>query len=419
MQAFLIFLFSAIFFIGPYLVWPSRYNIPVHISVAFVFIAYFVPLVILNVQDDYPTDIVSLYSSLLIVGGLSYIIGLYLGFLIKPFKTNFSFEVLTVNFYEARVLRITRLFLIIGICGTILGYLLMGFVPMFAADPLAAKFFRNQYQVPFYTSIIYLSSFYILGLVIPIAFLIWYCNKDKVFFLIAAIVAILLLAMSLTRGVAFTGIIYSILIIAAFKGRGAFTMTMLVVVGVYMFSSVFYYIIGIRNFSDFENIGETDHLFWYILSSGTNDVNDQLSFLKNFESNPIWTYGRTIYGGLIPGHYEWHPSVFTLRVMNPPGTDVTTLINGGLRLPAPIWGYVSFQWPGVISFCFISGYFKGIICKYLKTWILEYKSMLICGVLTFTTIYLFDALSTFYTLYIYSLPPAFILIFYLYRVKWK
>ncbi len=417
MQGVVLFICCAIFSLGSYLIWPSRFNIVAHISISVVFLAYFIPLIILDTHLEYPSQITDLYTALMLVGAVCYVAGLFTGFAIKPVKTNFSFEVMSVSEYEKRIAQITRLFLIISILGMIIGFCMMGYIPMFADDPLAAKFFRNQYQVPFYTSIVYLSSFFILSTVTPISLIIWYNNKKRSFFLWATLAAITLMSLSLARGPSFTGIVYVTVIILAAKGRGYFVLALVMLFSIYSFSSVFYFVLGVKNLADFAG-GTSDHLFWRILSSGTVDVDDHLGFLQHFEENPIWTYGRTIYGGFIPGHYEWNPAVYTLKIMNP-GEDVTTLVSGGLRLPVSIWGYVSFQWPGVILFCFIAGVIKGVICKYLKTWISEHKSVLIITVLFFISLNIFEPLGAFYLLSIYLLPPMFILIFYLYRVKLK
>jgi len=405
--------------IGAYLVWPSRYNVPAHLGVGFVLIAYFVPALILKVQDDYSDEVVNLYVTILVVGTISYLIGMFLGFSIKPGKTNFSFDVLPLNLYEERVIRVTKMFLCIGIPSMILGYLMMGFVPLFAADPVAAKFFRGQYQVPFYTSIVYLSSFLILSNITPISIMIWYQDKKKVFFLIATIVAICLMMLSLSRGPAFTGILYAIIIVMSFKSRKSFALLIFLIIFIYLFSSIFYYLIGIKDINDIAGgFKSDDHLMWRVIAGGTVDIDDQLNFLKFFVDNPIWTYGRTVVGGLVPSHYEWNPSVYTLRVVNP-GEDLSTLISGGLRLPGPVWGYVSFQWIGVVVFSFISGLIKGFFLKYVKTWILKYKSILTSTVIIIIATAIFEPLSGFYTFSLYTLPPAIILMFYMYRFKLK
>lgn len=388
-----------------------------HLNLGFIFIAYFIPTIILHDQTEFPDDVVSLYVLILLIGAISFIGGLFTGFSIQPLRlANFSFIFLNTETYKNRIIKITRIFLVTGLIGLSAGYLSMGFVPAFAADPVAAKFFRGVYQVPFYVSIIYLSSFFILTTVTPIAIIIWYYNRKKNFFLIGAIIAVILMMASLSRGPAFNGVVLAIAIIMSFKSRKTFWVLIMLLISVYLFSSVFYFIVGVRDLGDVSSNLKGDHLFWRIVSAGTIDVQDQLNFLNFFNKDPIWTYGRTIIGGLVPSHYQWNPAVFTLRVTKP-GEDVTTLISGGLRLPAPIWGYVSFQWMGVVSFCFLSGFIKGLLLKFTKYWIYKSQSILIATVIIVINISIFAQASEFFTLSIYALPPALVLMFYAFRVK--
>jgi len=390
-----------------------------HLNLGFIFIAYFIPAVILKEQNDYPNDTVSLYTLILGIGAVCFVIGLYSGFLIKPIRiSNFSFSFLDAEVYKQRIVKITGQFLLIGIIGQSFGYLLMGFVPAFAADPVSAKFFRGPYQVPFYVSIIYLSSFFILTTITPIAIMVWYTNKKKKLFLLGAIVAIMLMTVSLSRGPAFSGLVLAVAIIMSFKNRLTFTLLIVLLVGLYLLSSVFYFVVGVRDFADVSGNFKDDHVFWRVVSAGTVDITDQLTFMDFFNKDPTWTYGRTVLGGLIPGHYQWNPAIYTLNVVNP-GEDATTLVSGGLRLPAPVWGYVSFQWFGVVIFCFLSGFFKGILLKFTKYWIFKSQSMLIATVLIVINISVFAQISDFFILSIYALPPLFVLGFYVFRIKIK
>ena len=388
-----------------------------HLNLGFIFIAYFIPAIILHDETEYPDDVVSLYIMILLVGAISFIIGLYTGFSIQPLRlANFSFTFLNTETYKNRIIKITKVFLIAGLTGLTTGYLMMGFIPAFAADPVAAKFFRGVYQVPFYVSIVYLSSFFVLTTVTPIAIIIWFYNRKKNTFLIGAVIAVILMMVSLSRGPAFNGVVLAIAIIMSFKSKKTFLVLVILLISVYLFSSVFYFIVGVRDLSDVSSNLKSDHLFWRVVSAGTIDIQDQLNFLNFFNKDPLWTYGRTIIGGLVPSHYQWNPAVFTLRVTRP-GEDVTTLISGGLRLPAPIWGYVSFQWFGVISFCFLSGFIKGLLLKFTKYWIFKSQSILIATVIIVINISIFAQASEFYTLSIYALPPALVLLFYAFRFK--
>ncbi|MDB4903550.1 MAG: hypothetical protein JWQ63_2831 [Mucilaginibacter sp.] len=417
MQGVLIFFCSSIFMCGTYLVWPSRYNVMAHLNVGFIFIAYFVPAIILKDQNEFSDDIVSLYVLILLIGATCFVIGLYTGFLIKPVRlSNFSFTFLDKEIYKKRIIKVTRMFLIAGLSGLFFAYLLMGFVPAFASDPVAAKFFRGVYQVPFYVSIIYYSSFFILTTITPISIIIWYTNKKKNLFLIGSIAAVTLMMVSLSRGPAFSGIVLAVAIIMSFKNKRTFWLLIILLISIYLFSSVFYFIVGVRNFADVNTNFKDDHPFWRVISAGTIDIQDQLNFLDFFDKDPIWTYGRTILGGLVPSHYIWNPSVFTLRVTRP-GEDVTTLISGGLRLQMPMWGYVSFQWIGVVVFCFLSGFIKGLLLKFSKYWIYKSQSILIATVVIVINISIFAQASEFFTLSIYALPPAVVLIFYAFRVR--
>jgi hypothetical protein len=420
MQGILIFLCSSVFMVGTYLVWPSRYNVMAHLNLGFIFIAYFVPAIILGDQDGYADETVNLYVTILTVGAISFVTGLYSGFVLKPLRiANFSFIYLNTEDYKKRIINITRVLLIAGISGLILGYSIMGFIPAFAKDPVSAKFFRGVYQVPFYASIIYLSSFFVLTTVTPIAIVIWYYNRKKNLFLMGAIIAVLLMAASLSRGPAFSGVVLAVAIIMSFKSRKAFAVLIVLLFSVYLLSSGFYFLLGIRDYTEvIKSFKSTDLIFWRLISAGTVDVTDQLTFMNFFNKDPLWTYGRTVVGGLIPSHYAWNPAVFTLRVTQP-GEDVTTLISGGLRLPAPIWGYVSFQWVGVVAFCFLSGFIKGVLLKFTKYWIYKSKSVLIATVIIVINISIFAQAADFFILSIYQLPPAIVLLFYAFRVKVK
>jgi len=82
-----------------------------HLNLGFIFIAYFIPAVILKDQNDYANDTVSLYTLILGVGAICFIIGLYSGFLIKPIRaSNFSFSFLDADVYKQRIVKITAQF---------------------------------------------------------------------------------------------------------------------------------------------------------------------------------------------------------------------------------------------------------------------------------------------------------------------
>jgi hypothetical protein len=103
------------------------------------------------------------------------------------------------------------------------------------------------------------------------------------------------------------------------------------------------------------------------VASTAPDVSDTLSFLDRWDSygRPL-TEGRTFYGGLLPGNYEWNPGVWTIT-LGQSSVDVTEVNSGGLRLPAPVWGLLSFGLPGVIGVGLVTGAFTGLLAKVART----------------------------------------------------
>jgi hypothetical protein len=54
----------------------------------------------------------------------------------------------------------------------------------------------------------------------------------------------------------------------------------------------------------------------------------------------------------------WDPADYALRIRTGL-SDVGELASGGLRLPAPFWGYVSFGYAGAIVWSWVAGVFIG------------------------------------------------------------
>ncbi|WP_295768809.1 hypothetical protein [uncultured Mucilaginibacter sp.] len=414
MTGIFIFISLTIFGAGYYIVWPSRFNVVTHLTVGAVFISSFVPAIILEVYKNYPDSIVTLYVKILVTGAICYLMGILLGFNRKVKRTKLSFDVLSTEDYEKRAIQLTKFLLITGIICLALSYAGMGFVPMFASDPISAKFFRGAYQEPYLrVASLFRASFYILSTIIPISSIIWY-NKRIPFFLHATLVAIGLMFLSLSRSPAFTGLVMAIALVLSFKSKFHFKILLGVIVSIYLFSSIFYYLIGVRQFENIDSKSENG--YWQVIGESAPDINDQLQFLDMFTKHPKWTYGRTMYGGLIPGHYEWNPTVYTLNVIAP-DMNINEIASGGLRLPTPLWGYVSFQWPGVIMFCLISGFLSGFFLKYTKFWLTEHNSMVIKSVVVVLFVSVFITIINFFTLSIFSIPPMLVLLFYMYRFK--
>lgn len=412
MDSFLICFSLLIFSLGSYLVWPSRYNVTQHMAVGGAFVSIIVPVAILNIQEKFAPEIVDLYVKILTLGAFVYLFGMLAGFfMIRNLKTNFSFDVMPAQAYEDRVINITKWLMVAAVISLIISYAVMGFIPMFAADPISAKLFRGVYQAPYQrVAILYRAAFYILSALIPVACIIWYKYRTRIFLLLT-LAGLVLMAVSLQRSGAFMGVVLAFTIIMSLKSKIHFAIMMVLVTGIFVLSSFFYYIVGVREYTGEKNI-------WEIITAGTPDVPDQLDFMTFFDGNPVWTYGRTMYGGLIPGHYEWNPAVYTLKMVNP-GKDINDIGSGGLRLPLPLWGYVSFQWFGVVMFSLLTGLVYGISLRITKDLFRKHQSIIIRCMLIIALGSVFNLAVSFTQLNMFNMPTVFISLFYLYRIKWK
>jgi hypothetical protein len=419
-EAILLFSSLTILMVGTYIIWPSKYNIPAHVNAGFIFPAYFSPIIILATQETYDPDIFNLYFKVVVFGTLFYFVGLIIGNRVNFVKFSTSFDVLKKQDYETRIIKIVKFSMYAGIIGLIISYAVMGYIPFFASDPISAKFFRGAYKDGYSrVSVIYRASVFIIINMIPISIIIAYYKKQIIFYFLA-FAAFVLLFLALSRGPAFTGVLLAIIIICVRKGRFYFWGIFLCLFVIFSIGSSFYYMFDLIDF-DFDNVMATKRSgleFWQIISSGTQDVPDQLYFLKMFESNPIYTYGRTFYGGLIPNHYQWNPNVYNLNIVSP-GTDIDEVVSGGIRLPAPIWGYVSFGWIGVMLLPLFSGLITGALTRVTRNWVRKHSSPITLTVIILINMILFNQLQNFFLLSIYNIPAIAIIIIFMYRFKFK
>lgn len=417
MIAIILFISLAIQAVGNYVIWPSRFNVASHMHLGFVFVAYLVPLAIVNPHDEYSTGIIDLYVIINVLGAVSYLVGLGIGSRLPLIKFHYVFYYLPDQIYFEKVKNITTKCVLAGIVGMIVSFAVMGYIPAFAADPSSARFFKGIYHDSYIRiAILFRLSFFLLQTMIPIMIIIWYKEKSKVNLLLI-VISIALLSLTLSRGAAFNGILLGIAIICAYKSRLSIFLYTIALILIYVIGSMSFYLVGMLfNVTSLMNI-LPDGSIWELIASGSPDISDQLTFLTNFNQEGILTYGRTILGGLIPGSYQWNPSIYTLAVVNP-GVDVTTIASGGLRLPVSLWGYVSFSWLGVISFSLLSGMINAYCIKYAKQWLKD-ADLTKAAIIVLLLGSLGAALSDFYIVSMYSIPVILIMMLYCYQFRWS
>jgi ABC-type multidrug transport system fused ATPase/permease subunit len=339
---------------------------------------------------------------------------MFIGHKSKIWKSSFHWFKVSENLYCNRISLLTKKISRFAIAGMILCFIVMKFIPAFAADPFQAKFFRGIYQASYsQVAIFFRSSHFILQFIIPILIVMWYYYK-KVIYLILSLISILLLSLCLTRGPAFYGLLVGIGIIVATKEKKYFKYYIISLFLIYSVGSASYYIIGIFSGKESFFIGETNSGFIEIVSRGAPDIFDHLTFLTAFSKHPEYTYGRTFLGGLIPNHYFWNPSVWSLYIING-NSDVNDVASGGLRLSFPIWGYVSFSWYGVVLLSFIVGFLTGKVIKKIQFLLQNTNNIIIKTIIILLYIKVYSCFISFYLMSMYAFPVIFIMLFYLYK----
>ncbi|MGO9268515.1 MAG: hypothetical protein ACLQBA_27120 [Candidatus Binataceae bacterium] len=408
----------SVFTIGSYLVWPSRWNIPAHFQLAFVIPAYVIPVLMTNALSQYPRDLLALFVPLLEVGAGFYIVGMVCGSALPRMKLTrwpFTFTSLSEPELIAFASRQAIWLGLFSILGMVVSFRVMGFVPMFAADPMVAKYLRGSYQDSYRNVAVLLrSSEQIIFLTVPIMAVLYYVTRRKLFALIG-VLQLALQALTLSRGLFGAPLVTGLGLIAVSRGYKAFIMYLTLLVFAVVAASASTYYAARLLLPEFAQIEQGT--VWENIASGAPDIPQTLDFMAAFERRPQWTYGRTFVGGLIPFHYRWNPDIWSLAVeASDEDLDINTVISGGLRLPPPVMGYTAFGWPGAIIVCLLSGLATGYGAVFARRYVGpgSLVSSVIALSLYNTAVLQFVE---FYSISIYTVFTIFVAFMFAYRVE--
>jgi hypothetical protein len=399
---------------GTYTIWPSRYNIPAHMSLAMGGIAYIIPTIILpEIISGFNTDIIKLYGDILVIGSISYLLGMIIGYKFESYKKREDgpgWQRVPTDVYCRKVSRLTVILTFFAVGGLIICFCGMGHIPLFAEDPIAAKFHRGIYQVPYKrVSKLFRICHYTLQFTMPILVVLWFYYRKKILYLILILLSLTVMIFCVARGPAFSGFVVGIGIISAYR-KFLFKYYLLSLLFIYGIGSSFFYILGITGY----RIGSEEDIF-KIMVRGAPDVFDHLVFLTAFSEHPEYTYGRTFVGGLMLNDYYWNPAVWSLRVIN--NENITDIMSGGLRLPVAIWGYASFSWIGVVFISLMSGLLTGIFVKKTKRILHRTDNIILKSITIILYIHIYSFFIVFYAMKTYNIPAFFLSALYLYEFK--
>ena len=88
--------------------------------------------------------------------------------------------------------------------------------------------------------------------------------------------ALILMALSLARSGAFMGVVIAFAIVMSFQSKKHFAILMTLLILIFVLSSFFYYLVGIRSYTGEKSL-------WEIITAGTPDITDHLDFLGYYE----------------------------------------------------------------------------------------------------------------------------------------
>ncbi len=388
--------------LAPYLVWRSRWNVPTHLAAGFCMTAYIIPGLLTDVWLIVPDTTIMLFTQINIVGALFVCAGTVLGGYIGQ-RVNMPYAATPFHLDTASAKLIGRVLLVVGlsVIGIYIAYWIMGFIPMFADDPFAAKQFKGEYRDAYYrVAYLFRFCFSVIAASMPLVLMLAWEKRSPLLLMLAGF-AFIAIFISLARGATATGMLIFLGILAARSREGLKWFIPLVLI-IFPFGSTFYYMLGqLLNVSTLTSINTGKSLSEFI-SAGAPDIADQLNWLYGFARGEYFTYGRTIYGGLIPGNYEWNPSVWTISYFDI-GADISEAVTGGLRLTTAEWGYANFGWLGVVIIPLISGLFSGFFLLQLKR--LQTRLTMIqmtAAILLYTTLGM--QIVQFYFLSIHNIP---------------
>ncbi len=350
--------FSLLYFLVvnalPVFIWRSSKNIIFIMQLPFVLLAYvlgsliYIPWLLKNYECDYRSA--GLLTFILMLSLIVTMVFFIFGYKRKAHEVNNSINIKRYPaIYYIRLLAAFAVFLLV------FSYYKMGFVPAFTQSPFEAKFFAGKY----YETYKPIAHYFRLGMVLaPIAIfylLGFYLSEKRNIDLILSFCLFLLIFLSLRRGPIATPLLILFLSYGAIRKKKKYLFFYAIYVFIYFFGAAFNAVFSSIMF------GQDIKLMSFV--EGVPDIMDLFVFLQNWVQDEwAFTYGKSIYGGLIPYHYTYNISHLTKIVIA--GSD--QIASGGLRLPIPILGYISFGYYGVVLFSAVHGFLLGILLKNMK-----------------------------------------------------
>jgi len=342
---------------GPILLWRRRDNVLGYVAAALFVSTYVIPLRPALASERLDGATVARYADMLAVGAAAFLLGLALGGQIGARSSNkvpLTFSRPLSERVTALVAGRARWIAVAGALGLLAAFGLMGYIPFFTADRTSAKYGVGAYRAGFERgSLLFRFGLAAAAAILPVMLAVWW-RRRRTLDLALACALLTLLFFSLSRDAAFTGpLIFAVAL--AVERRWSPAVIGAAVILVFSAGSL----ISLALLGGTGPLpGPAGQEVASRLASSTPDLRDHIWFVRGFEEQGEPTYGRTLLAGLALHETEWEPSTYALRTLTG-FSELRELASGGLRLPAPLWGYSAFGWAGAAVFSAVSGVFAG------------------------------------------------------------
>ena len=314
--------------------------------------------------------LINLYTAIMAVGASTYVAGLFIGQKLPPIIVFGSplFRLSSSLQYAELVRKRTVWITTVAVIGMFLSFAIMGYLPMFAEDPLQAKYFHDQYRPGYLRAIwLFIPSLSAFLAYVPI-FMLVISRRFKVRYLVILLAGFCSVALILHRGDLGGPVLLGIgFILVASKRKRAIPAFLVIGVLVSCVGAMMNYFLALYFDVGLVKIGGEENTIWNLMAGGVPDVHEGLTFLQSFMIHGQYTIFRTWLGGLVPLQYKWNPGIWALTVaFEMTHEEASNFVSGGLRVAIPIMGFACLDWPGAIIFSFTIGLMTGYIVTFAK-----------------------------------------------------
>jgi len=314
------------------------------------------------INERYITeDIANKFSTILILGNIIYVFFICISYNSFSIKSNYKIEKYSKMIDVEAVSKVAALFVFIGYIMFIYAIYKMGFVPILS-ESADAKYMTGIYRDAYLP----VAKYYRIGLILVPQFTVIYTflnigKKSDFKILMINILSICILIASNRRGMIGGILVEYIFAYMLINKRKKVKYFMLLIMNMIYLAGILYNPVMM-----YIRYGTSINMY-NILMYSIPDMFDNFIFFNNVEILEKFSYGRTVYGGLIPYKYEWNPANYSLIIIAG-NSDVSS---GGIRFLPAIYGYSFF---GSIIFALLYMAFNAMVSGFM----LRLNSFVVC-----------------------------------------